>query len=435
MSGTFGRRNLGRREFLRRSARSALAIPGAGALLAACSKPGTTPSGTSVGVGGLDLGGPYPIATVDAPVTWERFDDNPMIADGLQPEEGATLEIFNWSDYVWKKVVQDFCAEYGCDFRITTFQNMDEALAKLRTGELRFDVFFPTTDTFGKLVSSKLLQPLNHSYLPNLATEVWPVYADPYYDGEARYSVPYIVYTTGISYRRNVVADEVIRGLANPYEILWDPTYAGRVGVYDSYRDTMSEALLKNGITDVNTDRKADIDVAGADLVRLVDLVDVRATTNGAYQLLPENQFDLHTAWSGDAVAGWFYVSDDTAYEDLGYWFPEDRRGLVANDTMAVPSNAEHPVLAHLFLNYLLGHEAAMKNFSWTGYQPPQNDADPDTLTTTDGWWGQPYVFPWMEAAVVRPEDFEVGYPQWELTPEVDDLWHDAWQNFTVGAG
>jgi spermidine/putrescine-binding protein len=222
--------------------------------------------------------------------------------------------------------------------------------------------------------------------------------------------------------------------MSNPYDILWDPTYRGRVGVYDSYRDTMAEVLLRNGITNVNTDRQADIDVVETDLLDMIDEVDVRFSINGAYKLLPENQYDLHMSWSGDIVAGWFYVSRDTEYQDLGYWFPEDRAGLVGNDTMAIPSTAENPVLAHMFLNYMLSFPAAMDNFAWVGYQPPQNDADPGALTTTNSVWGEPYVFPWLEAAVVRREDFDRGYPQWELTPAVDDMWHDAWQVFRAGA-
>ncbi len=55
-----------------------------------------------------------------------------------------------------------------------------------------------------------------------------------------------------------------------------------------------------------------------------------------------------------------------------------------------------------------------MDNFSWNGYQPPQNQADPDTLTTTEGLyskvttWAAPamYVSPWMPDAVLRQENF-----------------------------
>jgi spermidine/putrescine transport system substrate-binding protein len=431
------RRGISRRDFLRTSAGAAALLPSASAILAACSKPGETTAGGagSVGTGGLDLGGPYPIATYEAPVTWTLHDDLPSIEDGLAPESGATLHIYNWDQYLWKKVVERFCASYDCDYKITTFQNMDEALTKIRTGELKIDIFFPTTDVFGKLMTAKLLQPLNHSYVPHLEENVWGQLRSPYYDVGSRYSVPYVVYTTGIAYRRDVITDDQIFGMSNPYDILWDPTYRGRVGVYDSYRDSMAEVLLRNGITDVNTDKQSDIDVVEADLLDMIDEVDVRYSINGAYKLLPENQYDVHMAWSGDIVAGWFYVSKDTAYNDLGYWYPEDRRGLIGSDTMTIPANAEHPVLAHTFLNYMLSVPAAMDNFAWVGYQPPQNEADPDTLTTEKSVWGEPYVFPWLDAAVVRKEDFDRGYPQWELTPDVDDMWHDAWQNFRAGAG
>jgi spermidine/putrescine transport system substrate-binding protein len=427
---------LSRREFLMRSLGAAVALPSASAILAACSKPGEGDTGSAgtVGTGGVDLGGPYPIPTADNPVTWTIYDDVPPIADGLKVEEGATLQIYNWDQYIWKKQVEKFCEKHGADYKITTFQNMDEALTKIRTGELKFDIFFPTSDTFGKLISSKLLQPLNHSYLPHLEENVWPQLVNPYYDQGSRYSVPYAVYTTGIAYRRNVVSDDAIYGMSNPYDILWDPAHKGRSGVYDSYRDTMSMSLLHLGNEDVNTDKQEDIDAVEADLLDLIDTVDVRYSINGAYKLLPENQYDVHLSWSGDIAAGWFYVSKDTEYEDLGYWFPEDRRGMIGNDTMAIPTNAEHPVLAHEFLNFMLSFPAAMDNFAWVGYQPPQNEAQPSTLTTTKSVWGEPYIFPWMEAAVVRKEDFERGLPQWELTPDVDDMWHDAWQNFRAGA-
>jgi spermidine/putrescine transport system substrate-binding protein len=428
------RSGMSRRDFLTKSMGAAALLPSASAILAACARPGEETAAGTVGTGGLDLGGPYPIATMDAPVTWTIYDDLQPINDGLQPESGATLHIYNWDQYIWKKVVERFCAKYDCDFKITTFQNMDEALTKIRTGELDVDIFFPTTDTFGKLISSRLLQPLNQSYIPHLQDNVWSQLQSPYYDVESRYSVPYVVYTTGIAYRRNVIPDDQIYGMSNPYDILWDPTYSGRVGVYDSYRDTMAEVLLRNGITDVNTDRQADIDVVEQDLLDMIDQVDVRYSINGAYKLLPENQYDVHMSWSGDIVAGWFYVSRDTSYQDLGYWFPEDRQGLIGSDTITIPANARNPVLAHYFLNYMLAAPAALDNFAWVGYQPPQNEAEPGALTTTESVWGEPYVFPWLEAAVVRKEDFDRGYPQWELTPEVDDMWHDAWQNFRAGA-
>ena len=69
-------------------------------------------------------------------------------------------------------------------------------------------MYFPTPDIIGKLVAGKLLQPLNRSYLPNLAN-VWDSLQDPFYDKGSVYTVPYTVYTTGIGYRTDAVAKKL----------------------------------------------------------------------------------------------------------------------------------------------------------------------------------------------------------------------------------
>ena len=38
-----------------------------------------------------------------------------------------------------------------------------------------------------------------------------------------------------------------------------------------------------------------------------------------------------------------------------------------------------------------------------------------------------------MSDAVVEDEDFKTGHLQLELTPAVDQLWHNAWQEFKAG--
>jgi spermidine/putrescine transport system substrate-binding protein len=317
-------------------------------------------------------------------------------------------------------------------------------VAKIQTGQLKFDVFFPTYDVLGKLVNGKYLQPLNHSYIPNLEANAWDMFQNPFYDQGWRYSVPYVVYTTGISYRRDHITDDEIYGNPNPRAMLWDPQYSGKVGVYDSYRDTIAFALQKEGINDINTEDSADIDQAKQALLDLIDAVNVRATINGSYARLPKGDFWIHESWSGDIVAGWGYVSDYTEaqFRNLGYWLPEDRVAPADNDLITIPASAEHPVLAHLFLNFILDFKHAMDNFSWVGYQPPQKQADVGRLTETEGLYSKisnwappvPYVPPWMPNAVVLESDLaNTGLRLHELSPTGDELWQDAWQEFTAG--
>jgi spermidine/putrescine transport system substrate-binding protein len=346
---------------------------------------------------------------------------------------------------MWKPVIQEFCDKYDCDYEWTTFNSMEEAIAKIQTGQLKFDVFFPVYDQLGKLVTAGYLMPLNRSYIPNLEADVWEMFQNPFYDQGAQYSVPYTVYTTGIAYRRDAISDAEIHNNPNPRAMLWDPTYSGKVGVYDAERDTIAFALQKLGIDDVNTENPDDITKAKDALLEMIDLVNVRATNNGAYLKLPQGAYVLHEAWSGDIVGGWGYVNHYTEeeFEALGYWFPADRSGPADNDLITVGANAEHPVLAHKFLDWICDYRVAMDNFSWNGYQPPQKRAVVSSLTTTEGRYSKSltsaprvtYVPAWMPDAVVRESDLQQNqFRIHELSPTGDQLWADAWREFKAGA-
>ncbi|HTZ30043.1 MAG TPA: extracellular solute-binding protein, partial [Streptosporangiaceae bacterium] len=167
--------------------------------------------GTLLSACASDLAGNVnvPLPRPNNPVKWPTFKENQMIPSGKPPETGATLQIFNWVAYVNQAVVNSFAKKYNCKVQVTTFNTMDEALAKLRSG-LSFDVFMGVTvDVLGQLIESKLIQPLNHSYLPNI-TQEWPDFQNPFYDRGWQYTVPYTIYTTGMAWRKDFVHE-------NPY--------------------------------------------------------------------------------------------------------------------------------------------------------------------------------------------------------------------------
>lgn len=423
---------MSRREFLRMSAGAAVALPSAASILAACTKPGQGSSG-------------FELARPNNPVTLP-MNGQPIPTD-TPMEQNAELLLFNWQDYIWKAFVRGFVDKYKADgltfTAVTSFQNEDEAVAKLQSGQLEADVYWPTADILGKLVAADLLQPLNHELIPNLQLTNWEAFQNPYYDQDWRYSVPYTIYTTGIGYRRDHIPDDVIQGMDNPWSILWDPQYTDKVGVYPSYRDTMAVVLMKNGITDLNTAKSSDLELVRKDLIELTNNVNVRISYAGAYAKLPKDVFWLMTAWSGDMNAGWSYGPPYTqaSYENIGYWFPPDRKGPVDNDIIAIPKNAPHPRLAHEFINYLLGVKHSLENFSWNAYQPPLKGLSDEFLTTTEGLYSKvsnwaapsPYVSPWMPDVIVHQSDFEIGYREGPLAADVDNHWHDVWEEFTAG--
>jgi spermidine/putrescine transport system substrate-binding protein len=407
-------RSFGRREFLERGALGFLGLTAAGPLLAACgSKNGSfTPPALK-------------LARQDNPVLQPLFKSNPAVASGLDPEQGP-LRIYNWNSYVWPRILKDFGKEYGVKVELSTFSTMDEAITKLSTGAVSYDVFFPTPDRISRLVLGRVLQPLNHSYLPNLQKTIWPSLRDPFYDQKSRYTVPYTIYTTGIGYRTDHVK-KTPADFSNPYEIYWDTANKGKTYLLDDSREAIVHMLLKNGITDVNTEDPKDIDLAKKELKSLIDAVNIKLSTDD-YTNIPEDKAWVHQMWSGSAVSAQWYLPEGTTAKVLGYWFPKDGHGPIGNDMIAVPKSAKNPVLAHHFLNYLLDEKHGYDNFvNFNGYQPPFVSINPDRLVA-DG------VVPRnLTTAVVRESDFKSGYFELELTPTGQKLWQNAWAEFKAG--
>ncbi len=100
-------------------------------------------------------GSAAPLPRQDKPVKWPVYADNKAIASGLEPEKGATLQLYNWVAYINEAVIKNFCKKYNCNCSVTTYNTMEEALAKLASGELKFDVFFPTVSVLGQLVAGQ----------------------------------------------------------------------------------------------------------------------------------------------------------------------------------------------------------------------------------------------------------------------------------------
>jgi spermidine/putrescine transport system substrate-binding protein len=362
----------------------------------------------------------FDIARPNRPVTLPIFDDNEPIADGLAPEKNATLKIFNWAEYIRPSVVRDFAERYDTKVQVTTFDNMDQALRVLRTGA-DYDVLFLRVDVVGKLARDKVLRPLNHTYIPNLEANVWPVYRNPFYDQEWRYTVPYTVYTTGIAWRIDRV-DPDIAALDNPYDIYWDEAFRGRINLFDDYREVIGMVLLRNGITDLNVGDPEPLGKARTDLLGLADLIGELSID--AYANLPKGRAWIHQAYAGDMVAAPYYFPKGEDPSVVRYWSPPDGRGAVGNDAVATLRNGRNPVLAHLFIDYILDFDVSTENYSWNGYQPPMQRLEPNTLVS------QGYVPPYLSSVVVHRRDFNRGFMELELDAATDRLWHQTWRAF-----
>ena len=86
------------------------------------------------------------------------------------------------------------------------------------------------------------------------------------YDPTNEYSVPYMWGTIGILYDSTVITEPV-----TSWDILWDEKYKDNIYMFDSLRDSLAIALIKNGYS-LNSTNPDEINVAKEDLIKQKEL-------------------------------------------------------------------------------------------------------------------------------------------------------------------
>ncbi len=238
------------------------------------------------------------------PVTWPISTANPPIAAGQTPEPGSTLRIYNYADYLSPRVIKDFEKKYDVEVRLSTFNDADEALTKIASGELGFDLYFPSYDLLGKLVQADLVRPLTHDYLTNITTS-GPVPRPLVRPGRALHGALHDL-PTGIGWRTDMVKTD-IAAIDNPYDVLWDTTYSGNMAILDDWHTAMSMVLLRNGIQDINSTTQKDLDIVRNQLLDLRKTMSPKVTI-AMYTEMPAGQYGLCQMWSGDAINTPYYL-------------------------------------------------------------------------------------------------------------------------------
>ncbi len=386
---------LSRRALLRGMAAGGAAL-GLGAVAAACggaaaptAAPATQPPATAGGATPAPGGEATPVPATPVP----------------EPE--GELYIYNWADYIGEDTISRFEDATGIKVTYDFFDNIDTMLAKVGNGNSGYDVTFPTSINVGPMQARNLLEPLDHSLLPNLAN-LAPEWQNPSYDPGNAMSAPYMWWTTGLAYDTEKVASELTSWAA-----LWDPQYKGKMAMLDDYREVFSAALIRLGY-DINTVDDGQLDEALALLQEQKPLL--RTYTTDDIGALSSGDVHVMHAWSGDV----YQVTPDRP--SVVYTIPTEG-GVRGSDTMVILANAPHPVAAHAFINFMLDGEVAAGNTNYIGYMGPNEAAkqyiDPAILA-------DPTVNPPADVIATLDEILDLGPDEVKYT--------ERWTKLRAGA-
>ena len=299
-----------------------------------------------------------------------------IIALGMLTPAAAQNErvvnVYNWSDYIDPKVLQDFTKETGIKVQYDTFDANETLETKLLAGKSGYDVVVPTGYFLERQIKGGVFQKLDKSKLKNLGN-IWPEIAKRMgvYDPGNQFAVNYMWGTTGIGYNVKAMRERLgPNGKIDSWDIVFKPENLAKfrdcgVHMLDSADDIMPAALHFLDLNPNSSDPK-DLEKAGELLMKVRP--SVRKFHSSEYlNALASGEICLVVGWSGDIKQSQKRAVEAKNGIEIGYTIPKEGAQMFF-DNLAIPKDAKHVDEALAFIDYLLRPEVAARNSNLVAY-------------------------------------------------------------------
>ena len=282
------------------------------------------------------------------------------------------VNVYNWSDYIDSKALEDFTKESGIKVQYDTFDANETLETKLLAGKSGYDVVVPTGYFLERQIKGGVFQKLDKSKLKNLGN-VWPDIAKRLaaYDPGNEFAVNYMWGTTGIGYNVKAMRERLgPDGRIDSWDIVFKPENLAKfrdcgVHMLDSADDIVPAALHFLGLNPNSSDPK-DLDRAGELLMKIRP--SVRKFHSSEYlNALASGEICLVVGWSGDIKQAQKRAVEAKNGIEIGYAIPKEGAQMFF-DNLAIPKDAKHVDEAHAFIDYLLRPEVAARNSNLVAY-------------------------------------------------------------------
>lgn len=278
-------------------------------------------------------------------LNWAEYID-PELLPVIENAIGATIDYFP---------LQDGDPEYVDN--VDAWQNIIAPVLG-SGGVLPYDIIVPTNWLAARMIALGWVEPLPIEEIPN-HINVEPAYLVNSWDRGSRYQMPWQAGITGIAYNPELTGRE-IRSVAD----LFDPEFAGRVGMNVEMRETVGLRMLLEG----NDPSRPTFDAASQAL-EAITLADQAGqfgawTANEFTDLLISGDLALTMAWSGDTV------QLQAERPDLEFVIP-DEGAIQWFDTMVIPRGAPNIGAAGRFMNAVYDPSLAAQITNWVQYISP----------------------------------------------------------------
>lgn len=319
------------------------------------------------------------------------------------------LIFYDWDGDMPQSVLDAFESEYNVRVTYLAYESQEEAIENLGDG-LVYDVIVMESRFIPSLVDQGLLASLDRQNIPNLKN-ISANFRELAYDPDNSYSVPYNWGTTGLVVRSDLVAAPI-----SSWNSLWDPQYAGRVGIWKGQpRETIGLTLKALGYS-ANSENQVELEEALEYLMQLKShalIIEDYNSYTSAYMLV-EGQAVMTVGFAYDVLEG------SRLNGSITYVLPQEG-ALLWGDNFIVPSNSQDQYTAELFIDFLMRPEINAEIANQNLYATPNEAAfpyiQPELLNN-------PVIFPSAESL----RNSEVILPLSGRGQEMyDDVWDRLW--------
>jgi putrescine transport system substrate-binding protein len=298
------------------------------------------------------------------------------LAVGLALLSGAAAQervvnVYNWSDYIDPRVLEDFTKETGIKVTYDTYDNNEIVETKLLAGKSGYDVVVPSGPFLQRLIKAGAFQKLDKAKLPNL-THMWPEVMQrlQVFDPGNQYAVNYMWGTTGIGVNVRKVRERLGTQPLNTWDIVLKPEFATRlkdcgVQVLDAPEDVFPNVLNYLGL---NPDSKKpeDLQRAGDAMFRVRGAVQ-KFHSSEYINGLANGDVCMAVGYSGDVIQAKKRAEEAKNDVEIAYLIPREG-ALMWFDSIAIPADARNVAEAHAFIDFLMRPQVAAANANFVAY-------------------------------------------------------------------
>ncbi len=270
------------------------------------------------------------------------------------------LNILTWSDYMDEEnMPKDFEKETGIKVRLDFYESNEEMIAKLQAGGAsQYDIIVPSDFIMSSLINLKLIQPLDHSKIPNLVN-LSEEFKNTTFDSGNIYSAGWQWGTIGLLYDKTKISELE----ASSWSIIFDSAKkSGSFALIDSVREMLGITLLYLGY-DFNSIDPNQLKKAAELLIKTKkrkNCIGFKGGVGGRNEVI-SGSANIAIVYNGDGITA-VYKNP----KRFGFIVPKEGSEIWL-DSMCIPAKAPNTEAAHKWINWVLKPKvgAALTNYNY----------------------------------------------------------------------